>query len=83
MTVIVTQTESENASHCVTLFVNGEIAGGVGPGESLAIKKEAPECEIVAVCGIYRESIKLTHDETLMIRWIATAKRMELVPAKK
>ena len=83
MTVIVTQTESENASHCVTLFANGEIVGGIGPGESLTIKKDVPECEFVAVCGVYRESIKLTHDETLTIRWVTTARRMDFVSPKK
>lgn len=82
MTIVITQQDSEFASGHVSICVNRELVGAVGPGESLAIKNDAGYCEVDAYCGSYHSWYMLDHDERLLIRWVPSAERMEIVPVK-
>lgn len=82
MTIVVTQQDSPLASSAVSILVNRELLGSVGPGENIMLKVDAPVCDVEAVCGTYRSWYVLKHDEKLVIRWSATADRMDLVPMK-
>lgn len=82
MTIVVTQQDSPLASSSVSILVNRELLGSVKPGDSVTLKVDADVCDVEAVCGSYRSWYILKHDDHLLIRWSATADRMELVPAK-
>lgn len=83
MTIVVTQPASELASASVAILVNKELLGSVRPGESITLKVDADVCDVDAVCGSYRSWYVLRHDDHLMVRWSATANRMELVPVRE
>lgn len=83
MTIVVTQQASELASASVSILVNKELLGSVKPGESITLKVNADVCDVDAVCGTYRSWYVLKHDDHLVVRWSATADRMELVPVKE
>ena len=82
MTIVITQQDSEFASRRVSICVNRELVGAVGPGESLTVKNDADYCEVDAYCGTHHTWHKLYHDEHLLIRWIPSAERMEIAPVK-
>lgn len=79
MTITVTQHNSEAASHGVTIYVDREKVGVIGPGETLTIKRERVGL-VRAECGVYSKSIIMDGDGSLMIRWNTTSKEMDLSP---
>lgn len=81
MTVTVTQYDNEAASQAVTIYVDGEKVGVIGPGETLTIKRDRVGL-VRAECGSYSRSIIMEQDGSLMIRWSPTAQEMDLSPVR-
>lgn len=82
MTVTVTQPDGDLASHAVQVYVDGEKAGTIGPGETLTIKRANAPCVVRAVCGVYADEATMDGDGSLSIRWVPSAARMELSQVK-
>lgn len=81
MTVTVTQFDNEAASHAVTIYIDGERVGAIGPGETLTIKRDRIGL-VRAECGVYSRSIIMEGDGSLMVRWSPTAQDMDLSPVR-
>ena len=82
MTVLVTQPNSEYASHQVNVLADGEFVGSVGLGGSLMVKCATSPCKISAVCGFSSASVFMKSDGELQIRWSLNLP-MELVETKQ
>ena len=68
MTIIVTQPATDWASQGVDIYINGEMIGMIGPGESVIGKSNGPY-EVRAECGLCWATYHGDDDVKLNIVW--------------
>ncbi|WP_243130821.1 hypothetical protein [Flavonifractor plautii] len=56
MKVTVMQVNNELASTGVSVYVDGQLLGSIGPGGSVSASLEAPSCLVRVECGVYAGS---------------------------
>lgn len=55
MKITVMQVNNELASTGVSVYVDGQLLGSIGPGVSVSASLEAPSCLVRVECGVYRQ----------------------------
>lgn len=82
MKITVMQVNNELASTGVSVYVDGQPLGSIGPGGSVSASLEAPSCLVRVECGYSRELI-LGQDSALQVSWGLNPPEMIVSHAKK
>lgn len=84
MKITVMQVNNELASTGVSVYVDGQLLGSIGPGGSVSASLEAPSCLVRVECGVStsRELI-LGQDSALQVSWGLNPPEMIVSHAKK
>ncbi|MFQ9917459.1 MAG: hypothetical protein ACLRWQ_14700 [Flavonifractor plautii] len=59
MKITVMQVNNELASTGVSVYVDGQLLGSIGPGGSVSASLEAPSCLVRVECGVYGRELIL------------------------
>ena len=83
MKITVMQVNNELASTGVSVYVDGQPLGSIGPGGSVSASLEAPACRLLVECGVYRQELTLEQSTVLQVSWGLTTPEMIVSPAKR
>ena len=90
MKITVMQVNNELASTGVSVYVDGQLLGSIGPGgsglpgaRSVSASLEAPACRLLVECGVYRQELTLEQSAVLQVSWGLTTPEMIVSPAKR
>lgn len=84
MKITVMQVNSELASTGVSVYVDGQLLGSIGPGGSVSASLEAPSCLVRVECGgVYSRELILGQDSALQVSWGLNPPEMIVSHAKK
>ena len=72
MKITVIQVNNELASTGVSVYVDGQLLGSIGPGGSVLVE-----------CGVYRQELTLEQSAVLQVSWGLTTPEMIVSHAKK
>ena len=71
------------ASTGVSVYVDGQLLGSIGPGGSVSASLEAPSCLVRVECGVYSRELILGQDSALQVSWGLNPPEMIVSHAKK
>ena len=77
MKITVMQVNNELASTGVSVYVDGQLLGSIGPGGSVSASLEAPSC------GVYSRELILGQDSALQVSWGLNPPEMIVSHTKK
>ena len=80
MKITVMQVNNELASTGVSVYVDGQPLGSIGPGGSVSASLEAPSCLVRVECGVYSRELQ---DSALQVSWGLNPPEMIVSHAKK
>ena len=80
MKVTVMQVNNELASTGVSVYVDGQLLGSIGP---VSASLEAPSCLVRVECGVYSRELILGQDSALQVSWGLNPPEMIVSHAKK
>lgn len=84
MKITVMQVNSELASTGVSVYVDGQLLGSIGPGGSVSTSLEAPSCLVRVECGgVYSRELILGQDSALQVSWGLNPPEMIVSHTKK
>ena len=84
MKITVMQVNNELASTGVSVYVDGQLLGSIGPGGSVSTSLEAPSCLVRVECGgVYSRELILGQDSALQVSWGLNPPEMIVSHAKK
>ena len=83
MKITVMQVNNELASTGVSVYVDGQLLGSIGPGVSVSASLEAPSCLVRVECGVYSRELILGQDSALQVSWGLNPPEMIVSHAKK
>ena len=84
MKITVMQVNSELASTGVSVYVDGQLLGSIGPGGSVSASLEAPSCLVRVECGgVYSRERILGQDSALQVSWGLNPPEMIVSHTKK
>lgn len=83
MKITVMQVNNELASTGVSVYVDGQLLGSIGPGGSVSASVDAPACRLLVECGVYRQELTLEQSAVLQVSWGLTTPEMIVSPVKK
>ena len=84
MKITVMQVNSELASTGVSVYVDGQLLGSIGPGGSVSASLEAPSCLVRVECGgVYSRELILGQDSALQVSWGPNPPEMIVSHTKK
>nr|DAY99235.1 MAG TPA: Protein of unknown function (DUF2846) [Caudoviricetes sp.] len=83
MKITVMQVNNELASTGVSVYVDGQLLGSIGPGGSVSASLEAPSCLVRVECGVYSRELILWQDSALQVSWGLNPPEMIVSHAKK
>lgn len=83
MKITVFQVNNELASTGISVYVDGQLLGSIGPGGSLSASLEAPSCLVRVECGVYRQELTLEQSAVLQVSWGLTTPEMIVSHVKK
>lgn len=83
MKITVMQVNNELASTGVSVYVDGQLLGSIGPGGSVSASLEAPSCLVRVECGVYSRELILWQDSALQVSWGPKSARDDCQPHQK
>ena len=83
MKITVMQVNNELASTGVSVYVDGQLLGSIGPGGSVSASLEAPSCLVRVECGVYSRALILWQDSALQVSWGLNPPEMIVSHTKK
>ena len=83
MKITVIQVNNELASTGVSVYVDGQLLGSIGPGGSISASVDASACRLLVECGVYRQELTLEQSAVLQVSWGLTTPEMIVSHAKK
>ena len=67
----------------VSVYVDGQLLGSIGPGGSVSASLEAPSCLVRVECGVYSRELILGQDSALQVSWGLNPPEMIVSHTKK
>ena len=83
MKITVMQVNNELASTGVSVYVDGQLLGSIGPGGSVSASVDASACRLLVECGVYRQELILGQDSALQVSWGLNPPEMIVSHTKK